>query len=135
MVAGRLTSTWHVVAVVAVGIMSALAVLVASTIVAFGLFISCGGDGGSPYAARDSPYGTLCTTGLIDVWAIVIWVAPTVLILGGMTVAVVRRHIPPVAIGIGGAGMLLAATIVIASATPDRCSAEQVANGGDCEIY
>lgn len=135
MVAGRLTSTWHVVAVVLVGIASALVVLVASTVLAFGLFISCGGDGGSPYAARDSPYGTLCTTGLVDVWAFVIWVAPTVLVLGGLTVAVVRRRVPPAAIGIGVAATLLAFTVVIAAALPDRCSEEQRANGGDCEVY
>jgi MFS family permease len=86
---------------------------------------ACGGDGGSPYAARDSTVGTLCQAR--SGWlASAVWVllalAPIVLAVVGGVVAVVRRDWKWLGLTGAGALVLLAFVTLPFLALPSTCS-------------
>ncbi len=121
--------------VLAIGLPLALLTIIPSGLLAFLVALSCGGDGGSPYAARASPYGRACEAGLVSAWALVILLAPPVLaILGVLRLATSRRR-RDLALAIGGPIAVFVAAIAMGAIVPSECSAAQREAGADCEVY
>ncbi|MEM9135618.1 MAG: hypothetical protein AAF962_15520 [Actinomycetota bacterium] len=124
------TRSW-LIAVVACGVAGTVLALVCGTIAFFVLHFSCGGDGGASYAAA-WPYGRLCASGAVEVWAAIIWVVPPVLVAAGTVAAVVRRRIEPLIVAGAIAIGLLATTAAVTLFTPYQCSQAQREAGADC---
>jgi hypothetical protein len=106
---------------VALGVTAAmilLALLAGAVVVGVGTtMVTCGGDGGSPYAAPASPRGQYCDAGL-----------PLISILGGLALALLgcivacrrRRWGPLVASAIAGT-LLIASPLMFGSALSKEC--------------
>ncbi len=114
-------------ALIAVALAVALLGLAASYLVV-GLE-ACGGDGGSPYAAPDSPQGLLCDDleGLVGY--LVFLVAPILLVAAAIWVIVRwRKGTASIALAVGALlaapGWSLAA-VAVASSPPDVCAPGQ----------
>ncbi len=123
------------VALSVIGVVGAVATFLLSSFLAFLMAFSCGGDGGSPYAARDSTYGKWCEAGIIDIWTFVLWLLPPLLVLVGLGVALSSRGARPLIAGAGAALTFIVFTVVFLAVVPDECTAEQRANDADCESY
>lgn len=133
-----------------------LTVVVSAGLLACGSFVAyvfvalvrCGGDGGVPYSADDSPAGLLCRGSGSDAWTYVVIAAPVVVLLVLGVIGVLRARWLWVAIsaaaGIGTAFVLFVALLGL----PATCSEEdqraydEWSRGGrfgeqpaDCQTY
>jgi hypothetical protein len=100
----------------------------------------CGGDGGSPYAAPDSPRGRLCDRGIG--W--IAFVGPVVAFAAGAVVASLRRSSAALVAGAVAAVAVIVAPIVVVEALPNTCKGddpripnnqERFPPGWDCFKY
>jgi hypothetical protein len=106
-----------------------------STVLAFSLFFSCSGDGGSPYAARDSSYGQLCEAGAVDLTGVALLFGVPLVMIVAATVAIARRRILTLLITGGVVAVTMVAVLIGGAAIPDECSTEQSEAGADCDKY
>jgi len=121
--------------VLAVGLPLALLTIVPSGLLAFLIALSCGGDGGSPYAARASLHGRACEAGAVNLWAFVVFlVPPTLAIIGVLRLAASRRR-SDLALAVGGPLAVFVAAIAMGAIVPSECSDAQEEAGADCEVY
>ena len=82
--------------------------------------VTCGGDGGSPYAAPASPQGKYCDTALP---AVSIGVGLVLAIIGSILAAMRGRWWPLVASGVTAAALILSPP-VLGELLSDKCADE-----------
>jgi hypothetical protein len=103
-----------------------------------GVFVAygtCDGDGGDPFSAPDSVAGRFCESSASTVYFWAELVVPVLVVLAfGMGGIVVRRW-RPLLVGFVASLTTVALMDVVVLALPDRCSAEQEADGADCATY
>jgi hypothetical protein len=136
----RQTAFWtrrRAIAVVAGVILTLVGGSLAFIVIGMG---PCGGDGGSPYAAPDSPRGRLCHEGIG-------WIAllgPFVAFVAGAVVAALRRSSAALVAGLVASVAVLVGPIVVVEALPNTCKGddpripnnqEQFPAGWDCFKY
>lgn len=120
----------------------AIAVCVVFAVVWFFLsFFSafhCDGDGGAPYAARDSTVGRLCDARgsgpVLWLWLAGVLLTPVVILAGAIAAVTQTSRRVLVRSAALGFGILALVTLPLLL-LPSYCSDEQAANGGDCETY
>ncbi len=115
------------------GLFLATLTVIPSAVLAFFTVWSCGGNGGSPYAARASPWGQACESGLVDAWALVVLIVPPVMAIGGMIAYTARRRQTFLIAAIAGPVIIFSLTIIFNYALPSRCTDAQRQAGEDCD--
>lgn len=115
------------------GLFLAVLTVIPSALLAFFAAWSCGGNGGSPYVARASPWGQACETGLVNAWALVVLIAPPVVAIGGMIAYMVSRRKPFLLAAAAVPVIIFGLTIVLNYTLRSECTDAQWEAGEDCQ--
>jgi cytochrome bd-type quinol oxidase subunit 2 len=126
---------------VLIGTVGALAWLLLAPIAAFVTiwsWMTCDGDGGSPYSAEASPAGRFCDSSYSTPFFIIELWLPLVCALVGTVLAVHRRRLSDLGVGLAIAVGVLLVMAVFVESLPDECSDEQrreLTDARACETY